>query len=235
MGSAPGLTPADVGALDFDQNFVLTNLPDARRSLDQIQLTVSHRGEKLTFDGSDFGGNWYSVSGYDDPGGTGAGPFVRPNQMVNFFGNLEGSNELELKGALTGRLPWDLRFGTYVLYTSGQFYTPVFEIDRDFTAFELPSGEILDGDLVYGLDRRTVFTEPRGSREYDGAVTLDFHLDRPFSIGKGLVLTAGFDVFNLFDEDAVTRRENDLVDSSFGEVTRRVSPRTWRLSAKLSW
>ena len=243
VGGAPGLTEEDLSAYNdfYDPNFVLTNLPDAERKFDQVQFTFERRGEKVSLNGSvvwtDLQGNFFSVNGYDDPGGEGAGAFVNPNQQVNFFGNLANYAEWTGKLALTAELPAGFRFGTYVRYDTGEFYTPLFEIRYDSDQrFFAEGGEEFDFDLFFEIDREQVFQEKRGSREYDDFSTVDIHLDRPFEFDRGVALTVGLDVFNLFDTDAITSVETDAnLSDDFEAVRLRQAPRTVRLSAALSW
>ena len=242
-GWAPGLSDAQVGALRWNPDLVLTNPEDATREMDQFQLTFDGRGSSWDFSGSlvytDLEGNFFSVSGYgDDPFGVGAGSFVRPNEAINRDGALQGVDEWELKLRLTADLPWALRGGVYLNYRSGEVVTPIYEIDNRNHDFIAANGEFFSFRHFSDVTGENVFLEPRGSRELDDSTILDLHLDRVFELGGGSDLILGFDLFNLVNDDAVTRI-NDLVNDQdpsdpstlFGAPERRVAPRTVRLYA----
>ncbi len=243
QGWAPGLTDAEVAALTFDQDLVLTNPDDATREMDQLQLVVDRQGAAWELSASvvytDLEGNFFSVSGYDDPTGTGAGSFVRPNEAINSDGNLRGVDEWELKLRLTADLPWELRGGFYFNYRSGEVVTPIYEIDNRNHDFMASNGEFFSFRHFSDVNGEAIFLEPRGSRELDDSTVIDLHLDRVFALGgnnRDVVL--GFDVFNLLNDDAVTRIRTDVNDQDpsdpstlFGAAERRLVPRTFRLYA----
>ena len=246
VGGAPGLTDDQVDALTWDPELVLTNVDDAERTMDQIQLVVERIGPGWSFEGSlvhtDLEGNFFSVSGYADPGGIGAGSFVDVNESLFSQGRLSGVDEWEAKVRFTGTLPWwGLRAGLYGLYGSGEAVTPVYEIDDRNHDFVTADGEFLDPDLLFGIGGQDVFVEPRGSRELGSFTLVDLHLDKVFSL-SGNDLVVGFDLFNVFNEDAVTSirtlvNDQDPSDAAtlFGSPRRRVEPRTARLYASFRW
>jgi hypothetical protein len=248
VGDAPGLTQEEIDALTYEQDFLLTNVPEARREMDQFQLLVDGRVGDWSINGSlvwtDLTGNFYSVNGYDDPDGIGAGAFVEPNQQVNFDGDMPLSSDFELKLGAIGPLPWGFRGGAFLLYRSGDHWTPEFEIDRRTQDFVSSDGEFFDPDLLFGVDQEVIFLEQRGTREFDSYTELDVHLDRPIRLGKDLEVVLGIDVFNALNESAVSEVErlvNSYEDvgtglvSDFGEPRLRRFPRTVRLSAAFSW
>lgn len=255
VGSAPGLTPEEVDALTWNPEFVLTNPEGAKRNMDQVQVTTEYRGSGYTFAGSvvwtNLEGNFYSVSGYDDPAGTGAGPFVRPNEGTNFFGTMPDSSEWEVKLRGTANLPWKLRLGAFLTWVSGDAYTPTFEIDRRIQDYFTSEGDFIDPELLFGVNSQRIYVEPRGSREFESSTLLDLHLDRPFALGKSLDLILSVDVFNVLDDDTPTSLVSDVTDqigtfngtgydvidpqTQFGTVRLRQQPRTWRLGATLAW
>nr|MBA2244462.1 TonB-dependent receptor [Gemmatimonadota bacterium] len=104
----PGMSLADVDRLTFNPDYVLTNVPDASRRFDQLQLTVQggfpRWGVTSSLVFTRLEGNLDNVSGYEDPAGYGAGPYVRPNEQVNRYGTLQNSSDLELKVAVYGEL-----------------------------------------------------------------------------------------------------------------------------------
>lgn len=244
-GWAPGLSDAEVAALTYEEDLVLTNASDARREMDQFQLTLEGRTERYDFTASlvytDLVGDFFSVSGYSDPSGTGAGFLVRPNESINVFGDLPGVSEWEAKLRLTVDLPWKLRGGLYAEYTSGEAFTPIYEIDNRNHDFVAENGEFFSFRHFTNVNGEDIFLEGRGSRELDASTLVDLHLDRLFRFGD-FDLIVGFDIFNLFNDDAVRDlqevvNEQDAGDPTtlFGAPRRRTAPRATRLYASLKW
>jgi hypothetical protein len=259
LGEAPGLTPEEIDQLTWDQDLALTNVPEATRELDQVQLTADYRGEKWLLSGSlvysDLEGNFNSVSGYaDSTGGTGAGPFVDPNEAINWFGNLPASSDWEAKLRATVDLPLGFRLGGFLRYFSGDYYTAEHELDTQVYDYITEGGETIffrllqaDSTGAGGVDGENIFLEPRGSREYESETTLDLRLSKLFRVGDAELVFAA-DMFNVFNGDAVLLRETltnfeiedpgseqPLGDRDFNQVLLRQAPRTLRLSASVHW
>ena len=243
VGDAPGLTPEEIDALTYEEDLVLGSADDAKRSFDQIQVTLERRVRSWRASASvvwtDLRGNFYSVSGYDDPVGIGSGPFVHPNEQTNFSGALANYSDWEGKLNISGNLPWELRGGAFLSIASGDHYTPTYVIDRRNHDFYTSDGTLFDPELLFGVDGESIFLETRGTREFDARATLDLHLDRVFPIST-VDLVVGLDVFNLFNTDALTDVKTTVNgqisgdDSTlFGAPRFRVPPRTVRLIASL--
>jgi hypothetical protein len=245
VGDAPGLTPEQIDALTYEDDLVLTNVPEAERTMDQVQLTVEGRSSIFTLQASvvwtDLRGNFYSVSGYDDPFGTGVGPFVHPNEQFNFYGKLPNYATWEGKFRATAQLPLFFRAGAYLSVTSGDRYAPQFGIDRRNHDYVTADGEFLDPDLIFGIDGETIYLEERGSRTYDPRFLLDLHIDKVVPL-REIEWVIALDVFNVFNTDAVTSVKtfvNDQITddptTAFEAVRFRLPPRTIRLSTALNF
>lgn len=242
-GSAPGLTPAQIAGLNYDPDYVLTSEPSAVREFDQLQLSVDHRGRRWRASASlvwtELTGNFFSVSGYDDPFGTGAGAFVALNEQTNFDGKLENYSEWELKLRLSGDLVWGLRGGLFANFTRGDFYAPTYSIDNRNHDFYAANGAYFNFRLINGVNGQQILLEERGSREFEDYSVVDVYLDRPFKIGP-TELVVSLDVFNLFDEDAVVSVKQSVNNqipgdptTLFGAPRLRQSARTVRLGLTL--
>lgn len=243
VGGAPGLDPSQVDGLTYDPDLVLTNADGAGREMDQVQVTYDRRAEGWNLAASlvwtDLVGNFFSVSGYDDAFGTGAGSFVEPNLGLNAQGALPNAAEWEFKLRLSGDLPWGLRGGLYLLWATGDTYTPSYTLDRRNHDFIAADGSFFDPDHIFGVNGQAIFLEPRGNRERDNFSTLDVFLEKHVPVGDA-GLYFGLDVFNLLNEDAATGLvttvgQQDPGDPStlFGAVRSRQTPRTVRLNATL--
>ncbi|HEV8148812.1 MAG TPA: carboxypeptidase regulatory-like domain-containing protein, partial [Gemmatimonadales bacterium] len=107
----PGFTRngASYLALSYQPDNVLTNVPEATRKFDQLQLNASASYPSWWARGSAtltrLVGNLNSLTGTDDYTTSGAGPFVRLNEQTNFYGDLNNQSRLELKLQAGGTLP----------------------------------------------------------------------------------------------------------------------------------
>ncbi|NJN64893.1 MAG: TonB-dependent receptor [Acidobacteria bacterium] len=241
VGSAPGLTPDQVDALTWDPDFVLTNPDGAEQTFDQLQLTTEYRTSGFSVSGSlvwtKLEGTFNSVSGYSDPNGQeGAGGFVRPNEQINWDGDLEDGQEWEAKVFATADLPLGFRLGGFLTYESGSYYTPLYVLDRRNDDYVAANGESFDPDHIFYISGDRIYTEERGSREFDSRMILDLRVEKLFKI-KDLDFVLSLDAFNVLGEDApvqLVTQVGSTVDS-FGTVTRREAPRALRLGASLHW
>ncbi len=216
----PGMVYSDTLGLSWDPDYVLTTAPDARREFGQVQLNVEVErvtyGGSLSFVWTDLKGNLDNVSGYTDPEGYGAGPFVHVNEFTNSYGLLENFADIEMKASVWGNLPWKLRGGIFWTSRSGDHYSPRFRLYgigffRYFvgtgaltsgggTVFE---GEEVDYKLMWPLEGHYVFVGPRGSPTMDRQSLLDLRLERTFDF-RGREMAVSLDVFNIWSSEAVT-------------------------------
>ncbi len=239
-GSAPGLTDAQVAALTYNPDYVLTNVDEAKRSMDQIQLTFDHRATRWTMSASavwtNLEGNFYSVSGYESAFGTGAGSFVQLNEQTGFDGDLQNYSDLELKLRMSGDIGFGFRGGFFYTWTDGDHFTPYYSIDNRNHDYYTADGDWINYRLLNGVSGEDIFLENRGNREYEDFSRLDLYFDRLFVTG-GNEFIVGIDVFNVFNEDAITSVRSfvngqDPSDPTtlFGSPRFRQQPRTIRIN-----
>ena len=213
---------------------------DAQRKMDQIQVGLERIVGSWRIMASavwtDLRGNFYSVSGYDNPFGAGVGPFVRPNEQTNFFGSLQNASDWEFKLRASGNLPFNFRFGGFLTYLSGDHYTPTFSFDRRNHDYVTSTGAFLNPDLIFGIDGERVFLEQRGSRTLDPLVRLDLHLDYTIPLARTAFVLA-IDVFNVFNAGTVTDLKTSVNNQDPADPTTayaaprfRMNPRTIRLT-----
>jgi len=135
-----------------------------------------------------------------------------PNSQYNTDGKLGIDPTHMLKIQSMASLPWGIN-------VSG--------------AFSLISGRTWQRRLrVGGLGQGSVniYTEPRGSRRYPTRTNLDMRLEKVFYFGGDRSRRFGltFDVFNVFNAGTTTRIDSS-VGSSFGEISRIVDSRGFRV------
>ena len=242
----PNYRGSDIPSLTWDPDYQITTAPGAQRLFDQGQLTLSGRFPLWSVTGSlaltRLEGNLFSVTGYDDPAGRGAGPFVRPNEAIFGFGRLGNTSEVEAKLRVTGALPFGFRGGAFVTAMRGDAFAPTFTLNgllfnfdiNDSTALRADTARI-DHTVFRPISGQRIFLEQRGRRTYPDRVTLDLHLERAFLLGRAEWVVS-LDGFNVLGNRAITEA-NVAIDSqsdpnatgAFASARARVAPRTVRI------
>lgn len=243
LGSAPGLTDSNARALAFEQDLVLTGVPEAERVFDQLQLSVS--GPVFSWQAraslvwTDWRGNFLGVDGYDDVVAFGSGAYVHPNQLINARGRMPNYSDREAKVQLAGSLPWGFRSGAFFTFRTGDHYTPLYVIDARSHSFFTSAGEWIDPELLSSIEFQPIYLEARGSRTLPSLKILNLHLDRVLDI-RGRQLILGADAFNVLNDNAVAW-VNTVVNGQdpsdpttlFGAPLLRVDPRELRLTTSV--
>jgi hypothetical protein len=243
----PGMTPEELNGLTWSPDYVLTTVPEARREFDQLQLQLEARyptwwaAASATI--SRLEGNFNAVTGPDDYTTGGAGPWVRPNEQINFFGPLNNQSRFEAKVQAGGLLPWGFRGGAFLSFFQGDRVTPTLTVNSLLMEMSIqeegePAPTRFPGRFLQGQAGHRIFVRARGSYDYASRTALDLHLERSLLSGGSELVLSG-DVFNLFGAKAVTSIQtsvNGLWEglqggSPFGDVRGRMAPRTIRLGA----
>jgi hypothetical protein len=245
----PNLPPDAINTLTWNPDYVITNVPEADRTFHQVQAVMRMGYPRFggTFSAvwSQLRGNLDNVSGYENPAGPGAGPFVNPNQAVNFYGNLPNSSVWDLKFWAYGDLGRGFRAGVFWNETRGDTYTPHLDLsDADFS-YRLLDDQAVPHNLVASVFGQPVFVEPRGRQLYPNRATVDLHLERATKMGAtDWLLTV--DGFNLLGRNTPVRLNTSVneglnytpflpgttePENYFRAVRERVRPRSIRLGA----
>ncbi len=244
----PELTAAELNALRYEPDYVLTNAPDASRRFDQIQLRLETRHETWWVSASGtltrLEGNLNSVTGPDDYSLSGAGPYVRLNEQFNGFGDLSNQSDVEIKVQAGGSLGWGLRGGAFVTHFTGDRVTPTLTLGDLYLEFTLDRPELTRDPALSSIFFRTtsgqrIFLLPRGSFRYPAQTRMDLHLERAFRMGRSETIV-GLDGFNVLGAGTVSEIQTSVSAevgfggaSTYGQIRRRVPPRTLRLSATM--
>jgi hypothetical protein len=69
----------------------------------------------------------------------------------------------------------------------------------------------------------------------DDILTIDGRIDKEFAASGNVSFTLGADVFNLLNENYTMQRERGLSRGSANFLRETLSPRIWRLSARINW
>jgi len=241
----PGYTFDDIDRLTFERDIVLTTIDGAKRRFDQ--LSISLRTEHSGWSG--FGAvsmtrHYGNVAGLTGFGTTGtsfsAGPWVRPNEKPHMDGLLPEYSAVESKAWITGKLPYGFGGGAFATFSSGERYTPTFELSPRFSILAFDRSILPDVVLTAALGQ-TFLLEDRGSRKYPAHGNLDLRLERRFKGGGFSWILTG-DLFNALASDAIIQRNlsiNDYVttdpSSVFAAPRRRVDPLALQLGARVEF
>lgn len=247
-----GMPRAQWLALTYHPDNVLTNVPEATRKFDQVQLNASARYPTWWAQASAtltrLVGNLNSLTGTDDYTTSGAGPFVRLNEQTNFYGDLNNQSRFELKLQLGGNLPLGFQGGAFLTHFEGDRVTPTLTISDLTVEFQLPDTSstgatppLLQAYLFHFSAGQRVFVQPRGTYRYPARTSLDFHLERWFPLGRAQASVA-LDAFNALGASSMTEVQTSVngsfdldFPSSYGETRQRVAPRTFRVGVGVRW
>jgi hypothetical protein len=170
-----------------------------------LDVRRKYRGLMLVLTNSLRGRIGYQLSyvlskaeGNVDNSGSGAyfsgSSFTSPNSsIVNAYGELTNSRRHEVKAYFTYRVPVvNVMIGGNYTGLSGRHFQP---------SFVVPSSQL----SVDRSSRRTIFLEPRGSRENDFVHQVDVRAEKVFDI-QGNRFGVYADMVNLFNANGVTAR-----------------------------
>ncbi len=241
----PGYTFADIDRLTFNPDIALTTVEGARRRFDQV--TASLRTEHRHWNGAmsmtytRLRGNIGGLTGFGTTGTTfSAGAAVRPNEAINFEGELPNFPPLESKLWVTGDMPLGFRVGAFVNFSIGNYFTPLFQVHPRF-GFQSFDRTALDDSVFASVRGQTIQLEQRGNRNYPARTIVDLRVERRFSApGFAWVFTG--DVFNALGSDAIVERNLTINDqaildptSTFAAPRRRVNPRALQLGLRVEF
>jgi Ca-activated chloride channel family protein len=98
-----------------------------------------------------------------------------------------------------------------------------------------PVPYFLDVLTADGQDRDLLATERLDARRLEDVFTLDLRVDKEIAASGDTRFTIGAEVFNALNESPVLERERGLARGSADFARETLSPRIWRLSARIDW
>ena len=234
-----GIDTAEVLRSTWSPDVVLTTIPEARRSYDQLSVMVRtvQRGwrAEASLVAARLEGNVPGMTGHGSTGTRfSAGAFVNPNEGINGFGRLPGSSALEAKGWVIASLPFSLAGGLTYTHTLGERFAPTYTMNGEYAFFD-DAGDMLPRALFEHSFGQPILIEARGARHYASRAILDAHIE--WRAPRQAVIT--FDLYNVLGEDALVAVNTDIAFQSpaepstwFGAPRLRVAPRTLRIGVR---
>ena len=235
-----GYTATQVASFTWNPDLVLTTVPEARRDYRQFTFTIRTSQNWWRADGSlslaSLKGNVAGVTGYGTTGTQfSAGPFVHPNEAINFDGTLPDAQEIDARVWATAVLPWSLRAGALWTHTYGETFAATFAFNGRYV-YSDSAGNTLPSRLFQQIVGQNVFVEPRGMRHYPSRDVVDLHVEWR---SKGRVAVT-LDLFNATGDKSITLINTNLGDrtasdptSYFAATRLRTSPRTLRAGLRI--
>jgi hypothetical protein len=142
-----------------------------------------------------------------------------PNDLINADGPLNLDKRWMVKVSLGYNFPWDILFSANYLYQSGR---PT-----------LKSVRIPDLDQPYQV---IIQSEPKGAERYDDQHLLNLRLEKTFNLYKTARLSVIGDIFNLLNDDTVTRwRSVDVWRDTYRVPSWIPYPRRFQLGVKFQF
>jgi hypothetical protein len=220
------------------RSFVIDELDGAFSKYYEVSVEADWNRDRFFLRGSYVWSHYYgnfdndNVSGDNDRDlfigsssyGDGAGRMMWNNQK----GNLRGDRRHQLKLYGFYQLDWDATAGAYLIYQSGQPWTPW---DNDPWADEIEAYRAATGR---GTSTSTFlrFAEPAGSRTTPSHWQLDLNYTHNFSVFGDHNLQVRADVFNVFDNQTGYNYQTRVDFSGFGEPRDFFRPRRFQLAVK---
>ena len=203
-------------------SFVIADIDTAYTSYNEISMEAEWTGDRTYLNASYVWSNYYgnfdqdAISGNPD-----RNLFIGSSLLADGPGRFpwDGKN-----GKLLGNKPhvfkaygyyttdWNANVGAYFVYQSGNVWEPW-------------DGSVFDQRFSTIRNR-----EPAGSRRTEGHHQLDLNYTQDFEFGEDYVLQFRADLFNVYNNQSVTRVNQFFTSSTFGEPTRQINPRRLQLS-----
>jgi outer membrane receptor protein involved in Fe transport len=236
---------------DYDTHlYYVTNAEGSTREYNGLEINASARLEhydlqaSYTFSKSE-GAVTEGQPGYGAGVAQFSGQFDTYSTSLNLFGELPWSCRHYLK--IAGSTHWVLKewyeisIGVNGFYRSGYHYskrtTPPKTFDPDDASNDIDNPDTWTGRPPY-RSYAWYFPEGRGTYELPGVSQWDVSIQNSFHFGFWGAVTMIFDIFNVFDNQAISY-ESDVYNRSrpdtFGQASGWTTPRTWQLSFKYAF
>ncbi|MDH3417321.1 MAG: carboxypeptidase regulatory-like domain-containing protein, partial [Gammaproteobacteria bacterium] len=220
------------------RSFVVDELDGAFSKYYELSFEADYNTDRFAMTGSYTWSHYYgnfdndNVSGDNDRDlfigsssfGDGAGRMPWNNQK----GDLRGDRRHMLKVYGHYQLDWDASVGAFLLWQSGQPWTPW---DDDPWADEIAAYRAATGR---GTSTSTFlrFAEPAGSNRTPSHVSLDLNYKHNFEVFGDQNIQLRVDLFNVFDNQTGYNYQTRVDFSDYGEPRDWFRPRRFQLAVK---
>ena len=167
---------------------VVTTVPSWRQTYNGVEFQFNTRLAKATlFGGLTIGKDYGDQDGMTYPNGD----INNPNTLLNNVGNIGFDSTYQIRGGFSYRLPYDMQFSGTV---------------REATGLPQQRTYTVTTTIVPGLTQvnQQVQVAPRGEFRYPWQNLIDLRLTKIFRLPNGVRLEPTVDVYNVFNNNAVT-------------------------------
>jgi len=191
---------------------VVTTIPDLSQHYNGVELQVNTRLSRATV----FGG----LTIGRDSGDQDSGDLNNPNVRINNAGAIGFDSTYQVRGGWSYRLPYDVQFAGSIREATGLPQTRTFTVTTS---------------LVPGLTQVTqsIQVAQRGDFRYPWQNLVDIRFTKSWS-RNGVLIAPTVDVFNLFNDNAVTSAVT-TVGSSLGRPSAIEMGRLLRLGGRIAF
>src|SRR5262245_56445514 len=199
---------------------VVTTLPNLSQTYNGVEFQVNTRLSRATlFGGFTIGRDYGDQDATSSCGGCG-NDFNNPNNLINNRGAIGFDSTYQIRGGWTYLLPYDLQFSGSLREATGLPQTRIYTVTTS---------------VVPGLTQVTqnVQVAPRGDFRYAWQNLVDIRFVKVIKAGS-VRIEPTVDVFNLFNDDAVTNAVT-TVRSSLGRPSAIVMGRLVRIGGRIAF
>jgi len=207
-------------------NYTLTNQPGYYRTYDGFELSfrkrMSHRWTANASYSYNNTPQHYDAGSYQDPtnidqlnGGQYA-PQTSGSGIDNVF--LNSKWLMRISGSYTTPL-WDINVAGFYNARGGYPFPQV----------------VLTPTRPFSAGTASVYIFEYGSVRLPSYQSLDFRVDRPFTVGKKVKISPSVDIFNLFNTDTVQSRRRTQNATNANFISSIVAPRVARFGFRVTW
>jgi hypothetical protein len=215
VGRDIGAADPNIVMVDPSRKYTGLQFTLNKRFADKWQMSASYTYSKEQGSYS----NSHTATGSYGTGGT--GNYYDPNLQINLYGRSSISPPHVFKIMASYILPWDINVSAVYIYNSGRTWTPTTTLTE--------------------LDQATkpyLLMEPQGSRRMAANNSLDFRLEKTFSI-KSTRLSVMLDVFNVLNQAIPSGQYGSYVNVFYGDSMGLplyvCDPRVFRLGVRFSF
>jgi len=221
---------------DFDGGRTLTNRPDYSTEYNGVEVQLTKRLENRWMAHASFG-----VSNWKQKVGNTAKACIDPTNEVdlgvqNPFPGVQGNT-------CANDIGWDYAGTTYInakwqFNVAGLYQLPLnFNVSANlFGRQGYPIPYLVDVDPGDGLGTRYVAIGKADSKRLKNVYELDMRLEKVVPLFQKADLTLSMDVFNVFNANTITFRNNFAGDQEGGAAISAIQvPRTLRFGARVSF
>jgi len=206
--------------------YLYTNLPGYHRTYKGVELTARKRMSHRWMMNASFSYNdapeYYPPGAYQDPtdvapqNGGQYSPLSSSSGLDNVYVNAKWL--ARLSGAYT--LPWwDINVAGFLNTRSGFPYMAY----------------VQTGDRGNGIGAATVYLDTVGSVRLPNFATLDFKVDKTFTLVRHFRLNASMDIFNLFNGNTILSERRQQNSSNANMISSILAPRVLRFGVRLTF